>query len=163
MTHMPALSPSSNKDNLWWMLYQQNYKAQVCPNSFVQSRKSLVNALSTELWSTCLPCLLHPIKTISGECSTNYPRKHKSSLSLTSNQDNLWWMLYQLNYEQQVCLVCFVQSRQSLVNALSTELWGTCLPCLLCPIKTISGECFINWTMKHMPALSPSSNQDNLW
>ena len=212
MKHMPALSPSSNQDNLWWMLYRLNYQAQVrpfsfvqsrqslvnalstelwstslpcllppiksiwgecsinwtmkhmpAPVSFVQSRQSLVNALSTELWSTRLPCLLRPIKTISGKCSINWTMKHKSALTPSSNQENLWWMLYQLNYEAHACPVSFVQSRQSLVNALSTQLWSTRLPCLHCPIKTVSGKCSINWTMKRMAALSASSNQDNLW
>ena len=145
------------------MFYRLNYEAQVCPVFFVQLRQSLVNALSTELWSTCLPCLLCPIKTLSGKCSINWIMKHKSALSPSSNQDNLWWMLYRLNYEAQVCPFSFVQSRQSLVNALSTELCSTCLPCLLRPIKTVSGKCSINWTMKHKSALSPSSNQGNLW
>ena len=81
----------------------------------------------------------------------------------SSQQDSLWSMLYQLNYEANVCLVSFVPSRQSLVNAISAKLWSKCLPCLLRPIKTFSGTCYINWTMKQMPALSPSSNQDSLW
>ena len=161
---MPDLSPSSHHDNLWWMLYQLNYEANVCLVSFVQSRQSLVNALhvSTELWSKCLPSLLRPIKTISGECYINWTMKQMSALPPSSNQDSLWWMLYQLNYKSNVCLASFVQSRQSQVNALSTELWSKFLPCLLRPIKTVSGEFSINWTLKQMSDLSPSSNQQCL-
>ena len=140
MKQMSALPPSSNQDSLWWMLYQLNYKSNVWLVSFLQSRQSLVNALTTELWSKCLPCL-----------------------QPSSHQDSLRSMLYQLNYEANVCLVSFVQSRQSLVNALSTELWSKCLPCFRRPIKTFSGTCSINWTMKQMYALSPSCNQDSLW
>ena len=133
-------SPSSNQDSLWWMLYQLNYKSNVWLVSFLQSRQSLVNALTTELWSKCLPCL-----------------------QPSSHQDSLRSMLYQLNYEANVCLVSFLQSRQSLVHALSTELWSKCLPSLFRPIKTISGECYINWTVKQMSALPPLSNQDSRW
>ena len=30
-------------------------------------------------------------------------------------------------------------------------------------MKTVSSECSINWTIKQMSALSPSSNQDIIW
>ena len=160
---LTQLSPTSNQDSLWYMLYQLNYEANVCLVSFIQSKQSVVNVLSTQLWIKCLPCLLPPINKVSGECYINWTMKQMPALSPSSHQDNLWWMLYQLNNEANVCLVSFTQSRPYLVHALSTELRSKCLHYLLRPIKTVSGICSINWTMKRMYALSPSSNQNSLW
>ena len=162
---MSDLSPSCNQDNIWWMLYHW-----------------------TELSSKCLPCHLHPMKTVSGECNINWTMKQMSDLSPSSRQDiagecSINWTMKQMSD----FTVSFVQTRQSLVNALSTELWSKCMPCLFRPIKTVpgtcsdnwtwskclpvllrsleagSGKCSINWTMKQMPTLSPSSNQGSLW
>ena len=144
------------------------HEANVCLFSSGHLRQAPVNALLTELWSKCQHRLLHPIKAVSGTCSINWTVKQMYALSPSSFQDSLWSMLYQLNYEANVCLVsfrvmlfqlnneanvCFVSFllwRQSLLNALSTELLSKCLPCLLFAIKTVSGTCSINCTIKQI-------------
>ena len=107
--------------------------------------------------------LLRPNKTVPGKCSIDWAMKQMYALSLSSHQDGPWYMLWQLNYEANVCLFSFGHLRQAPVNALLTELWSKCQHCLLHPIKAVSGTCSINWTVKQMYALFPSSFQDSLW
>ena len=130
------------------MLYQLNYEANVCLVSFIPPRHSLVHAISTEPWSKCMPCLLCPIKTVSGP----------SSSQEISGECSINWTMKQMSD----FMVSFVQARQSLVNALLTELWSKFMPCLLHSIKMVPGTCSDNWTMKQMSAFSPLATWDSL-
>ena len=142
------------------MHYQLNYEANVCHVSLVPSRQSLVNALSTELWSKCVSCLYRPIKTVCGKFPINWTMKQKSALSPSSNQDSLWWMSCQLNYEANVCLVSFVSSRILYEMNFKANVclftgshqdslwWMLNLLLLLLAISVLSKFCF-----KHLPDL----------
>ena len=138
MKQMSTLSPSFHQDSHWEMLYQLNFEANVCCVSFVPSRQSIFDTLSTKLWSKCLPCLFRPIKTVIGKFSVNWSMKQMSALSPSSHQDSHWQILYQLNFEANVCR-------------------------LFRPIKTVSVKFSINWTMQQMSAMCPSSHQDSHW
>ena len=134
---MSDLSPSSRQEisgecSINWTMKQMSDSTV----SFVQTRQSLVNALSTELWSKCMPCLFRPRRSLVHALTTEH--------------------------EANVCLFSSGHLRQAPVNALLTELWSKCQHCLLHPIKAVSGTCSINWTVKQMYALSPSSFQDSL-
>ena len=155
---MYALSPSCNQDSLWYMLYQLDYEATVCLVSFVQSKQSLVNVLSTELWIKCLPYFLPPISKVSSECYINLTMKQMSDLSPSSNQQCLKWMLYQLNYKSNVWLRSPSSNQDSLwwmLYQLNYEA-NVCLVSGLRLIKIVSGQRYITWTMKQMSALSPA-------
>ena len=141
---------SSHPRSLSGMLYQLNYEAKVPITSSV----TVMNVLSTELWSKSKP---HIFAT-------------------------LWWMLYQLNYKATVrltssalCQECSINwtikqqyashPRLSVKNALSTELWSKSTPHILAPLwwmlyqlnykakvsvffLNLCDECFINWSIK---------------
>ena len=119
------------------MLYQVNYEAKVR----LTSSLSVMNALSTELWSKSTSHIL----ALHHEYSINWTKKQK----YVSHPRSPSWMLYQLNYDAKVCLT----STLSVINALSTELWSKSMSHNL----ALSLEYSINWTMKQKYVSHPRS------
>ena len=85
-----------------------------------------VNALSTELWSKSTPA---HILALCRECCINWTMKQK----YRSHPRSLWWMFYQLNYGAKV----------SLISSLHCD------------------ECSINWTIKQQYASHPRLSVKN--
>ena len=123
--------PSSSS----WILYQLNYEAKTRLTSLL----SIMNALSTELWSKNTSHIL----ALRHECSMNWTMKQK----YTSHPSSPSWILYQLNYEAKTHLT----SSLSVRNALSTELWCKSTSHTL----ALRHECSINWTMKQKHVSHP--------